>query len=363
MNTGGQTLLAIESSCDETAAAVVDVDSGAVLSSIVHSQTEAHAPYGGVVPEIASREHLVKIDEVVGRALDGAGLDRTDVVAATYGPGLIGALLVGLTYAKGLAHGWGVPFVGVHHIEGHLMAAAADTSSPAPPFIGLVVSGGHTALYRFEGVGEAKLLGQTRDDAAGEAFDKSAKLLGLGYPGGVVVDKLAQTGDPAAFALPRSLRDRSNYDFSFSGLKTAVRIIVDDANRAGSPITGQRLHDLCASLQEAIVDMLLHKAILACRRQQLHTLVLGGGVAANSRLRSEAARRGALDDVAVYLPPKALCTDNAVMIAMAARAWVKAGKTSSTTLTAAPDACVESSAQALTQPLEQRGLSGTTPSP
>lgn len=348
-----RTLLAIESSCDETAAAVIDLDgvdgvgAGVVLSSIVHSQTEAHAPFGGVVPEIASREHLVKIDGVVGDALAKAGVDRTDFVAATYGPGLVGALLVGLSYAKGLAIGWQVPFVGVHHIEGHLMAAAADAAAPAPPFIGLVVSGGHTALYRFEGIGRAKLLGQTRDDAAGEAFDKSAKLLGLGYPGGVVIDQLARGGDPAAIAMPRSLRDRSHFDFSFSGLKTAVRVYLDNAAARGEVIEGQRLQDLCASVQEAIVDMLLHKAILACRRQQIHTLVLGGGVAANSRLRSEAVRRGALDDVAVYVPPKALCTDNAVMIAMAARAWLALGQTSSAGLMAAPDARVETSATAL----------------
>jgi N6-L-threonylcarbamoyladenine synthase len=340
-------LLAIESSCDETAAAVVDVDTGSVLANIVHSQVLAHAPFGGVVPEIASREHLLKIDVVVGDALVQAGLERVDVVAATYGPGLVGALLVGLGYAKGLALGWGVPFVGVHHIEGHLMAAAADPTSPPPPFIGLVVSGGHTALYRFEGVGKAKLLGQTRDDAAGEAFDKTAKLLGLGYPGGIVIDKLAHTGDVAAVAMPRSLRDRSTFDFSFSGLKTAVRVHVEEAQRRGEVIEGQRLADLCASVQEAIVDMLLHKALLACRRQQIHTLVLGGGVAANSRLRSEAVRRGQELDVAVYLPPKALCTDNAVMIAMAARAWVQQGRSSSSSLQAAPDALVESSSNAL----------------
>ncbi len=342
---GRRLLLAIESSCDETAAAVVDIDSGSVLSSVIHSQTQAHAPFGGVVPEIASREHLEKIDVVVGDALAGVG--TVDVVAATYGPGLVGALLVGLGYAKGLAQGWGCPFVGVHHIEGHLMAAAADPASPPPPFIGLVVSGGHTALYRFDGVGCAKLLGQTRDDAAGEAFDKTAKLLGLGYPGGIVIDQLSQQGDCNAVAMPRSLRDRSNYDFSFSGLKTAVRVHVDAALKRGERLEGQRLADLCASVQEAIVDMLLHKALLACRRLQIHTLVLGGGVAANSRLRREAVRRGQELDVAVYLPPKALCTDNAVMIAMAARAWVQQGRSSSLSLMAAPDALVEASSTAL----------------
>jgi N6-L-threonylcarbamoyladenine synthase len=349
----GRPLLAIESSCDETAAAVVAAD-GAVLSSVVHSQVAEHAPYGGVVPEIASREHLARIDVVVGDALAAAGLGARDLgaVAATYGPGLVGALLVGLTYGKGLARGLGVPLVGVHHIEGHLHAALADPTSPPAqdptrPFIGLVVSGGHSALYRVEGIGQARLLGQTRDDAAGEAFDKTAKLLGLGYPGGVVIDRLARDGDPAAIKMPRSLRDRTHYDFSFSGLKTAVRTFVDDHQRRGVPVEGQLLADLCASVQEAIVDALLHKALLACRRQQVPTLVLGGGVAANSRLRAEAVRRGAEDDIEVYVPPRALCTDNAVMIAMAARAWLARGKTSSLALVAAPDATVESSSSAL----------------
>ncbi len=348
-------LLAVESSCDETAAAVVEPrPNGAVLSSVIHSQVAAHAPYGGVVPEIASREHLARIDGVVGDALAGANAVATDVgvVAATYGPGLVGALLVGLTYAKGLARGLGVPFIGVHHIEGHLHAACADPASPPSrdpgrPFIGLVVSGGHSALYRVDGIGRARLLGQTRDDAAGEAFDKTAKLLGLGYPGGVVIDRLAERGDPEAIAMPRSLRDRTHYDFSFSGLKTAVRTFVEEQARRGVAVEGQLLADLCASVQQAIVDALLHKAILACRRQQVPTLVLGGGVAANSRLRAEAARRGAEEGIEVYVPPRALCTDNAVMIAMAARAWLAAGRTSSTSLMAAPDAVVEASSAAL----------------
>ncbi|MBM4281385.1 MAG: tRNA (adenosine(37)-N6)-threonylcarbamoyltransferase complex transferase subunit TsaD [Deltaproteobacteria bacterium] len=348
-------ILAVESSCDETAAAVVEPGAGGVvLSSIIHSQVAAHAPYGGVVPEIASREHLARIDAVVGDALADAGAAPADmgVVAATYGPGLVGALLVGLTYAKGFARGRGLPLVGVHHIEGHLHAALADPASPpsrnpGQPFIGLVVSGGHSALYRVDGIGRARLLGQTRDDAAGEAFDKSAKLLGLGYPGGVVIDRLAQRGDPAAIPMPRSLRDRTHYDFSFSGLKTAVRTFVEEQRRRGVDVQGQLLADLCASVQEAIVDALLHKAMLACRRQQVPVLVLGGGVAANSRLRAEAARRGAEQGVEVYLPPRALCTDNAVMIAMAARAWRAQGRSSPPALVAAPDAPVEASSAAL----------------
>jgi N6-L-threonylcarbamoyladenine synthase len=341
-------LLAIESSCDETAAAVLDAD-GKVLANIVHTQVAAHAPYGGVVPEIASREHLERIVPVVTRALREAKLDARDLVAvaATYGPGLIGALLVGLQAAKGMSRALGVPLVGVHHIEGHLMAASVDMNAPAPPFIGLVASGGHTALYRFEGVGKSTLLGQTRDDAAGEAFDKSAKLLGLGYPGGVVIDKLAETGDATRYPLPTSLKDRQSYDFSFSGLKTAVRLVVEKRRAQGGTFEGQDLADLCASIRAAIVEPLVAKAVRACRAKQVYKLVLGGGVAANSLLRREAVRVGQENDVEVYVPPKALCTDNAVMIAAAARAWLLAGHTSSSSLMAAPDARVEDSALAL----------------
>ncbi len=345
-------LLAIESSCDETAAAVVS-DVGAVLSSVVHSQVNEHAAYGGVVPEIASREHLARIDDVVARALAEAGVGVADVsaVACTYGPGLIGALLVGLSYAKGLAASLGVPFIGVHHIEGHLLAAAADVDSAPfvePPYMGLVVSGGHTALYRFDGVGRSSLVGQTRDDAAGEAFDKSAKLLGLGYPGGAVIDRLAQRGDASRIAMPRSLRDRSHFDYSFSGLKTAVRTWVEKHRQStGHDVAGQDLFDLAASIQEAIVDMLLHKAILACRRKQLSTLVIGGGVAANSHLRAEAVRRGRDNDIRVVVPPRALCTDNAVMIAMAARRWQALQRTSPLSLMAQADVAVDRAGDAV----------------
>ncbi len=341
-------LLALESSCDETAAAVVDAG-GRVLANVVHTQVAVHAPYGGVVPEIASREHLARVVPVVRRALDDAGVAPRELraVAATYGPGLIGALLVGLQTAKGLARSLEVPFVGVHHIEGHLMAASVDPAAPAPPFIGLVASGGHSALYVFEGVGRSTLLGQTRDDAAGEAFDKTAKLLGLGYPGGVVVDQLAASGDPARFPMPVSLKDRRTYDFSFSGLKTAVRVLVDKERAAGRELEGQALADLCASVRKAIVDALVQKAMLACRRKQVHKLVLGGGVSANALLRAEVARAGGENDVEVYVPPKALCTDNAVMIAAAARAWLLQGRHSALSLMADPNALVEDSARAL----------------
>ncbi|MCC7070505.1 MAG: tRNA (adenosine(37)-N6)-threonylcarbamoyltransferase complex transferase subunit TsaD [Deltaproteobacteria bacterium] len=344
-------MLAIESSCDETAAAILDVD-GAVLADVVSTQVAAHAPFGGVVPEIASREHLARITTVVRRALADAGIAPTALcaVAATYGPGLIGALLVGLQAAKGMARALGVPLVGVHHVEGHLMAAAVDAAAPAPPFIGLVASGGHTALYRFEGVGRATLIGQTRDDAAGEAFDKTAKLLGLGYPGGAAVDRLAAQGDPSRFPMPFALRDHTTEDFSFSGLKTAVRVLVERERAAGRHFEDQALADLCASVRAAIVDALLTKALRVCRAKQVYRLVIGGGVAANSLLRSEAVRRGADSEVEVYLPPPARCTDNAVMIAAAARAWLAQGRYSSLSLMANADARVEDAAAALLAP-------------
>jgi N6-L-threonylcarbamoyladenine synthase len=342
-------LLAIESSCDETAAAVVRIADGALLSNVIRSQT-SHAAFGGVVPELASREHLAAIVPCVREAMATAGLLSKDVVAvaATYGPGLMGGLQVGLQMAKGLSVGWGVPLIGVHHIEGHLMAASLDAAAPKPPFMGLVVSGGHSALYRFDGVGTARLIGDTRDDAAGEAFDKCAKLLGLGYPGGAVIDQLARDGDPTRHPLPHALRDRTHYDFSFSGLKTAVRTLVEGRVRAGLSLDGPFLHDVCAAVQAAIVDALLHKALLACRRQNVPTLVLGGGVAANSWLRSEAIRRGQEDGTEVYCPPRVLCTDNAAMIAAAALAWWRQGRHSSLALSAQPDALVSDSSNAHT---------------
>jgi N6-L-threonylcarbamoyladenine synthase len=328
-------LLAVETSCDETAAAVLSAD-GRVLSDVVHSQVEAHAPYGGVVPEIASREHLARIGDIAERALADAGVEPAELgaVAATYGPGLIGALLVGLQFGKGMAQALDVPFVGVHHIEGHLMASSVDPDAPPPPFIGLVASGGHSALYRYEGIGRATLVGETRDDAAGEAFDKTAKLLGLGYPGGAVIDRLAESGDPERFKLPISLRARSTFDYSFSGLKTAVRLLVERLPKEGHALEGQVLHDVCASLRHVIVEALLAKAFLACRKHKLDTLVLGGGVSANSLLRAEAQRRGDAAGVRVYVPPRRLCTDNAVMIGACAHAYLRAGRTTPLTIRA-----------------------------
>jgi N6-L-threonylcarbamoyladenine synthase len=331
-------LLAIETSCDETAAAVLDPD-GAVRSDVVHTQVAEHAPYGGVVPEIASREHLAKIHDVVDRALSDAGVRPAELgaIAATYGPGLIGALLVGLSYAKGMAQALKVPFVGVHHIEGHLMAASVDPAAPGPPFIGLVASGGHSSLYRYGGVGDAELLGATRDDAAGEAFDKTAKLLGLGYPGGAVIDRLAEGGDESRFVFPIALRTKQTLDYSFSGLKTAVRLEVARLEEAGG-LDEQTVKDLCAGLRRAIVDALLDKAFRACRQKQILRLIIGGGVAANSLLRSEAERRAPEYEVEVYVPPRRLCTDNAVMIGACGLARMKAGGPSALSLRADPGA-------------------------
>lgn len=347
-------LLAIESSCDETAAAILAHD-GSILSSVVHSQIADHAPYGGVVPEIASREHLARIGSVVDTALKQANIASKDLVAvgATYGPGLIGALLVGLMFAKGMSQALRIPLVGVHHIEGHLRAAGVDPAAPKPPFVGLVASGGHTAIYRYDGVGKARTLGETRDDAAGEAFDKTAKLLGLGYPGGLVIDQLAEKGDPQKYAFPISLRTQGNLDFSFSGLKTSVRLKIEALQqerlqeKQTRHLDEQTVADICASLRAAIVEPLVKKSIWACRKEHLDTLVLGGGVAANSLLRREIVARAAEYDIKVYVPPKALCTDNAVMIAAAAQAYLAEGLISEDHLPAAASLPIEQAKRAV----------------
>ena len=268
-------ILAIESSCDETAVAVLG-QGREVLANEVSSQDEVHAAYGGVVPEIAAREHILKIADLTQRALLKAGLKPEEVgsVAATYGPGLIGPLMVGLQFAKGFAQAHGKNFIGIHHIEGHLMAASIDDAFPEPPFLGLIVSGGHTALYRYEGLGQVSVLGETRDDAAGEAFDKIAKLLGLGYPGGRVVDDRARLGDPNKYPLPVSLKQKDTLDYSFSGLKTAVRILVERLQEEG--LNDEVINDVCASAQRVIVEALLNKAFLAAKKTKASCLVCGG---------------------------------------------------------------------------------------
>jgi N6-L-threonylcarbamoyladenine synthase len=283
---------------------------------VVASQVEVHAPYGGVVPELASRAHLVSMVPVLRAALDraGVGLDRIDGVAVTCGPGLVGALLVALQTGKAIAWARGLPLVGVNHLEGHMTAVYLEDQAPPFPHLALVVSGGHSSLVRVDDFGVFRELGSTRDDAAGEAFDKVAKLLGLGYPGGVFIDRLAATGDPAAVAFPRAMTTpETGYDFSFSGLKTAV---LNHVRAHGVP-TGQGLADLCASFQATVVEVLVRKTRKAAQREKLGHVQVCGGVAANSGLRAEMRRAGAEDELAIYIPPMKRCTDNASMIAAA----------------------------------------------
>jgi N6-L-threonylcarbamoyladenine synthase len=309
------TVLGIETSCDETAAAVVR-DGRRALSDVVATQVELHRKWGGVVPELASRNHVMQVMPVIDEALSRAGVgpEGLDGIAVTSGPGLVGALLVGVQVAKALAAAWEKPLARVNHLEGHLVAAFLADPAPAFPFLGLVVSGGHTSLYAAEAFGRYRLLGATRDDAAGEAFDKGAKLLGLPYPGGVAIDRLAREGDPGAIRFPRAVVKGADLAFSFSGLKTAL---LRHVRSRGVP-AGQGLADLCASYQEAIVRALVDKLFRAARRLQFERLVLSGGVAANSRLREAvAARAREYEALEVFLPAPRLCTDNAAMIAVA----------------------------------------------
>jgi len=308
-------VLGIESSCDETAAAIVE-DGRHVRADVVASQHEVHARYGGVVPELASRAHLLNVVPVVQAALDQAGLALADVdgIAVTHAPGLVGALLVGLQTAKALAWVTGKPLVGVHHLEGHLSAIFLEADAPPLPHLALIVSGGHTSLVRVDDHAQVVELGATRDDAAGEAFDKGAKLLGLGYPGGVVVDRLARTGDPTAIAFPRAMMASAHgAEFSFSGLKTALLHHV----RAHGVPDGQQLADLCASYQAAIVEVLVRKTRQTAARERLAHVQICGGVAANSALRAAMQAAGDADGFRVYVPPPSRCTDNAAMIASA----------------------------------------------
>lgn len=308
-------VLGLESSCDETAASVVE-DGSRVLSDVVASQVEVHAPYGGVVPELASRAHVANVIPVLREALAKAEitLDDLDGIAVTQGPGLVGALLVALQAAKALAYARKIPLVGVHHLHGHLSAVYLEPDPPPFPHLALVVSGGHSSLIRVDDHGKLDELGSTRDDAAGEAFDKVAKLLGLGYPGGVHVDRLAKTGDPTAVAFPRLMTTpKTKDDFSFSGLKTAVLNHV----RANGVPQGQALSDLCASFQATVVEVLVRKTRKAARREKLEHVQVCGGVAANSGLRAEMRAAGDEYDFKVYIPPIKRCTDNAAMIAAA----------------------------------------------
>lgn len=316
---GGPRILAIESSCDETAAAVLD-GTRSLLSNVIHSQVDIHAEYGGVVPELASRSHVVMIDRVVQRALEASGttLDQLAGVAVTQGPGLVGCLLVGLEYGRALAWSRNLPLLPVHHLEGHLYApfvGLSDTSAePGWPFVGLVVSGGHSSLYLCKEPGVYEELGRTLDDAAGEAFDKISKRLGLGYPGGATIDRLAKTGDPKAFRFARPMLHSKNYHFSFSGVKTAVGTALD---KEPEPLTGQRLHDLAASFQAAVVDVLVAKTVQAALEVGVPRIVLTGGVASNSALRQQLQEAATAHGLGLVVPPPPLCTDNAAMIGAA----------------------------------------------
>ena len=324
-------ILGIESSCDETGVGVIDLRPDGtmeILADVVASSMEEHARFGGVVPEIASRAHLEAMPRVMEKALAEAGITKPDAVAATVGPGLAGALLVGASAAKAYAAAWGVPFYGVNHLGGHVAVANLDGADELPHSIALLVSGGHTQILEVDAVGKPmKELGSTLDDAAGEAYDKVSRLLGLGYPGGPVVDKLAQRGEPN-ISFPRALsraddlRGEHRYNFSFSGLKTAVARYVEAAERAGEVIS---VEDVCASFQEAVVDVLTAKAIMACEDTGARTLLLGGGVAANSRLRELAQERCDARGIELRVPRFALCTDNGVMIAALAAQLIHEG--------------------------------------
>lgn len=304
-------ILAIESSCDETAAAVIK-NGREIISNIVATQIEIHKKFGGVVPEVASRNHVVDINPVIEQALDQAGMrfEDIDVIAATYGPGLVGALLVGLSTAKALAYALKKPFVGVNHIQGHIAANYLAFPDLKPPFISLIVSGGHTHIVEVQDYNEIQILGKTKDDAAGEAYDKVARAIGLGYPGGPLVDELARSGK-ANIDFPRSLYKEDNYDFSFSGIKSAVLNYINSKKMKNEEYEKA---DIAASFQKAVVETLVHKTINAVKDRGYDRVVLSGGVSANSALREAIEKRCEEEKLAVYYPPLHLCTDNAAMI-------------------------------------------------
>ncbi len=308
-------ILAIESSCDETAAAVVK-NGREVLSNIIYSQIALHTEYGGVVPEIASRKHVEKINSVVTRALSesNCSLSDVDAIAVTYGPGLVGALLVGVSYAKSLAFAKDIPLVGVHHIEGHISANYIENKNLEPPFICLVVSGGHSHLVVVKDYGEYEILGRTRDDAAGEAFDKVARAIGLGYPGGPKIDKVSKEGNPEAIHFPRAKVEDGEYDFSFSGLKSAVLNYLNHCEMKGEQIV---VPDVAASFQKAVIDVLVDHSMDAVTKYGLKKFAIAGGVASNSSLRSAFEKRCAENGIEFFHPSPVFCTDNAAMIGAA----------------------------------------------
>jgi N6-L-threonylcarbamoyladenine synthase len=325
-------VLGIETSCDETSVAILS--DGKILSNVVSSQIDIHKKFGGVVPEIAARHHLSNLPIVFKNAIDMANIsiDQIDLISVTYGPGLIGALLVGISFAKGLSLRLGKPLIGVNHIVGHVFANYITYPHLKPPYIVLMVSGGHTEILLVKQDDEIEVLGKTVDDAAGEAFDKVARILGLGYPGGPEIDKLSKNGDENKFNFPRPMMDSKNYNFSFSGLKTAVLYTVQKFDKYNIP-----KEDIAASFQKAVVDILLKKTFKAAKDLNVNTIVLAGGVAANSYLRKKAQKLSEKQNIKVLIPPLEFCTDNAAMIAMAGYKLYKKGISSDSTLEAVPN--------------------------
>lgn len=327
--------LAIETSCDETAAAVIR-NGREVVSNIISSQIDVHKRFGGVVPEIASRKHIESINNIIQKALDKAGVtfDDIDLIGVTRGPGLVGALLVGISSAKALAYGLSKPIVGVNHIEGHVCANYLIHPDLEPPFVCLIVSGGHSYLVHVKGYTDYELLGRTRDDAAGEAFDKVARAIGLEYPGGPIIDRLAQEGDPEAIEFPRIYLEKDSYDFSFSGLKTSVLNYLNSQRQKGQEIV---VEDVAASFQQAILDVLVDKSFRLAKEKASKKIVIAGGVAANKGLRDSLEARGKEEGIDILYPSKVLCTDNAAMIGSAAYFNYKAGKESDLDFTVEPN--------------------------
>jgi N6-L-threonylcarbamoyladenine synthase len=330
-------VLGLETSCDETGVALYDTDAG-LLSHELFSQVDIHVEYGGVVPELASRDHVRKTLPLVEKVLADTGRAATeiDAIAYTAGPGLAGALMVGASLARALAWGWGIPALGVHHMEGHLLAPMLEEESPQFPFVALLVSGGHTQLVRVDGIGRYRLLGESLDDAAGEAFDKVAKMLGLPYPGGPHIARLAEGGKPRDFDFPRPMVRRPGLDFSFSGLKTfTLNTIADCRGRSeGGELSGQDRADIARAFEEAVVDTLVIKCRRALREEQLDTLVIAGGVSANKNLRASLKEALAKEKARVFYPAPVFCTDNGAMIAYAGAQRLQAGQVD------APDAAV-----------------------
>lgn len=334
MKDGKQITMAIESSCDETSVAVV-ADGREILSNIIASQIDVHKVFGGVVPEIASRHHLDNINRVTEEALRDAQItmDDVDLIGVTYGPGLVGALLIGLATAKAFALATEKPLVGVHHIQGHICANYIEYKDLKPPFMALVISGGHTNIVEVTDYNECRVLGQTRDDAAGEAYDKVARVLGLGYPGGPKIDKIAKEGNPHAVGFKRVFLEKDSLDFSFSGIKTGVLNFVNSEKQAGREI---HTADVAASFQQAVLDVIVAKTVGAAVKMKKDKIVMAGGVASNSRLREMMETACKQEGIALYCPSPVLCTDNAAMIGCAAYYKYKAGFTDDLTLDAVP---------------------------